>query len=168
MQQVLLLIDDGENIALLMERIAKQLLPEVRIISAKTGKEGLQKAKSEVPDIILLDVKLPDLDGFEVGRRLRVESQTKSTPILMLSGVAREETDVMKGMKAGVNDYMFKPFSATELVARIKLLLPKHKPPIREEPTSWLKRLFSSSSGHPTRLALTPIDVAAVPVKINA
>lgn len=147
MQQVLLLIDDGENIAPLMERIARQLLPELRIISAKTGQGGIQKAKAEQPDIILLDVKLPDLNGYEVSHKLRADPQTRAIPILMISGVAREENDVMKGMKAGVDDYMFKPFSPPELVARIKMLLPKPKEPTHEEPTSWLKKIFRSSAG---------------------
>ena len=146
MQQILLLIDDGESFAPLMERIVHQLLPEVRVISTKTGKEGLHKAKAESPDIILLDVKLPDLDGYEVGRRLRADPQTRSIPILMISGVARDESDVMKGMKAGVNDYMFKPFSAPELVARIKMLLPKQKASPPAESASWLKKIFRSSS----------------------
>ncbi len=153
MQQVLLLIDDGENIALLLERIARQYLPFLRIVSAQTGREGFLKAQTEQPDLILLDVKLPDWDGFEVSRKLRSHPATQTTPILMLSGVAREETDVLKGLKAGVNDYMFKPFSAPELVARIKLLLPKPKPPMHEKNIAWWQKFLRRAPAQPTHLA---------------
>jgi len=123
MKKVLLVIDDGENIEMLVGRITEQYLPDLRVISAKNGTEGLAKARTEHPDMILLDVKLPDIEGYEVCRQLRADPQTKNMGILMLSGVAREPEDVVEGMDCGADDYIFKPFVVPDLVARLHKLM---------------------------------------------
>jgi DNA-binding response OmpR family regulator len=142
MSRTLLLIDDGVNFAPLIERITQELLPELRVSNAKTGKEGLQKARAEAPDLILLDIKLPDINGYEVCRKLRADPRTRHVPILMISGVARSEGDVMKGRQAGADDYMFKPFVPAELVARIRALLSEHRTPPPLQPVPWFKKMF--------------------------
>jgi DNA-binding response OmpR family regulator len=123
MKQALLVIDDGENIEMLLGRIAEQYLPDLRIISAKNGTEGLEKARTEHPDMILLDVKLPDIEGFDVCRLLRADPQTKDIKIMLISGVAREPGDVVEGMESGADDYIFKPFVVPDMVQRLQKLM---------------------------------------------
>ena len=85
-------------------------------LAAYDGAEGLRCALEEAPDLILLDVMLPEMDGFEVCRRVRAE---KDTPIIMLTA-REEETDKVMGLELGADDYITKPFSMRELMARVK------------------------------------------------
>ena len=90
-----------------------------RLAEAETGQEGLMQAATRNPDVVLLDLGLPDLDGLEVTKRLREWAQT---PIIVIS--AREqEQDKVKALDAGADDYLTKPFSAGELMARIRVAL---------------------------------------------
>ena len=85
-------------------------------LAAYDGAEGLRCALEEAPDLILLDVMLPEMDGFEVCRRVRAE---KDTPIIMLTA-REEETDKVMGLELGADDYITKPFSMRELMARVR------------------------------------------------
>ncbi len=89
---------------------------------ASTGSDGLQRARSQKPDMILLDLMLPDVDGLEICRLVRQDPQISRTPIIMLTAKG-EETDVVVGLGVGADDYMPKPFSVKELVARVKAVL---------------------------------------------
>src|SRR5512139_3625104 len=90
-----------------------------RLVEAETGQEGLMQAAARNPDVVLLDLGLPDLDGLEVTKRLREWTQT---PIVVIS--AREqEQDKVKALDAGADDYLTKPFSAGELMARVRVAL---------------------------------------------
>lgn len=93
-------------------------------LAAYDGAEGLRCALEEAPDLILLDVMLPEMDGFEVCRRVRAE---KDTPIIMLTA-REEETDKVMGLELGADDYITKPFSMRELMARVKA---NHAPYLR-------------------------------------
>src|SRR5437660_7729426 len=88
---------------------------------AHDGKEGLRKAQMQTPDLILLDLMLPGLDGLEVCRELRAGERTRSVPILMLTAKA-EETDQVVGFSMGADDYVTKPFGIKVLVQRVKAL----------------------------------------------
>jgi two-component system phosphate regulon response regulator PhoB len=90
-------------------------------IVAHDGQEGLRKAQMQVPDLILLDLMLPHLDGLEVCRQLRAAEATRHVPILMLTAKA-EETDQVVGFSLGADDYVTKPFSVKVLLQRIKAL----------------------------------------------
>jgi len=90
-----------------------------RIHEARTGEEGLREAASRAPDVVLLDLGLPDLDGIEVTRRLREWSQV---PILVISARGREE-DKVAALDAGADDYVTKPFGVGELLARLRVAL---------------------------------------------
>ena len=90
-----------------------------RVVAASDGLAGLQAARSERPDVIVLDLMLPAMDGLEVCRRVRAES---SVPILMLTA-RTEETDRVVGLELGADDYMTKPFSMRELAARLRALI---------------------------------------------
>ena len=90
--------------------------------SAANGDDALEKAFSLRPDLVILDLMLPKMDGWEVCRRLKADRQTASVPVLMLTA-RREERDVVEGLEIGADDYMKKPFSLAELAARVKALL---------------------------------------------
>jgi two-component system, OmpR family, phosphate regulon response regulator PhoB len=91
------------------------------VIIAHDGQEGLRKAQMQLPDLILLDIMLPKMDGLEVCRELRSGERTRQVPILMLTAKA-EETDQVVGFSMGADDYVTKPFSVKVLMQRIKAL----------------------------------------------
>ena len=91
-------------------------------IFEKTGKAGMKMIKNQEPDLILLDVGLPDIDGFELCGNLRSNKITKDYPIIMLTARA-EDSDRIEGLKLGADDYITKPYNAEELILRIRNLL---------------------------------------------
>ncbi|MDA0269607.1 MAG: response regulator transcription factor [Chloroflexi bacterium] len=93
--------------------------PEADVVSAGAGEEGVLLAEQDAPDIIILDIGLPDIDGFEVLARIR---QSSDVPVVMLSA-RHEEVDKVKGLELGADDYVTKPFSHTELLARVRAVL---------------------------------------------
>lgn len=92
-----------------------------RTITAVNGAEALKQAKSEHPDLVVLDLMLPEIDGLEVCKKLRLAPQTAMLPIIMLTAKS-EESDTVVGLELGADDYVGKPFSPRALVARIKAL----------------------------------------------
>ena len=90
--------------------------------SAGDGDAALDKAATLRPDLVILDLMLPKMDGWEVCRRLRAAPETASTPVIMLTA-RRDERDVLEGLEIGADDYIKKPFSLAELVARVRALL---------------------------------------------
>jgi len=118
MKKILLIDDDKENLQL----IARMLEPHYQSILASSGKEGLLVAVREQPDLILLDVNMPEMDGFETCRRLREQPSTRFIPVIMLTTVTGVENRV-KGLDIGADDYIGKPFQTKELVARINARL---------------------------------------------
>src|SRR5205807_3819368 len=102
---------------------------------AATGEEALLQAADKRPDVIVLDLMLPDLDGLEVMRRLRQSNHRRSAIILLTA--RGEESDRIVGLRLGADDYVVKPFSPAELVARVDAVLrrigsvPEHEPPLR-------------------------------------
>ena len=116
-KQRILFVDDDENIS---ELISLYLLKECFATEiAYTGKDALALAATFNPDLILLDIMLPDIDGYEVCTEIR---KTRQTPIIMLSAKG-EVFDKVLGLKLGADDYMIKPFDSNELVARVKAVL---------------------------------------------
>jgi DNA-binding response OmpR family regulator len=104
-----------------------------QVISASNGLEGIRKAKSEFPDLVILDVMLPGMDGFEICHRLRAEKTTAKTPIIMFSAKT-QESDREMGLKVGADDYLTKPAAPAEIVARVdKLLAKKADTPLSQE-----------------------------------
>ena len=119
-KKLVLAVDDEESILdLLQFNIEKE---GFRFSSASDGKEGFEKIVAEKPDLVILDLMLPKMDGLEVCRKLRQENI--NVPIIMLSAKG-EETDKVVGLEIGADDYMTKPFSTKELIARIKANLRK-------------------------------------------
>lgn len=116
----ILIVDDEENI---VQLVSYNLEKEgYEVIAAYDGKSALNKINFEKPDLILLDIMLPELDGLEVCRALRKEEATAQIPIIMLTAKS-DELDKVLGLELGADDYMTKPFSPRELLARIKVRL---------------------------------------------
>ncbi len=113
----LLLIDDDEMITRPLARTLGE--SGYQVVVANNGKKGLELAKSEQPDMVILDVLMPEMDGWEVCQALR---QSSAVPILMLTALG-EEIDRILGLELGADDYLTKPFSTRELKARIKAML---------------------------------------------
>ena len=114
MEALILIVEDEKSISdILKINLEKN---GFKVITAYDGEEAVDKALTENPDLILLDVMLPKMDGFSVCRKLR---ETLSTPIIMLTA-RDEEVDKVLGLELGADDYMTKPFSLRELMARVK------------------------------------------------
>jgi diguanylate cyclase (GGDEF)-like protein len=96
------------------------------ILTAGDGEEGLKRAASERPDLLLLDVTMPRMDGLEVARRLKGNPATRSIPVLLLTA-RRDVTDKVEGLRAGADDYVVKPFAFEEVDERIRLMLRKRE-----------------------------------------
>ncbi|MBQ9277022.1 MAG: response regulator transcription factor [Lachnospiraceae bacterium] len=116
-KQKILIVDDDENIAELISLYLTKEFFETEI--AYNGKDALELVKSFNPNLVLLDIMLPDLDGYEVCTEIR---KTMQIPIIMLSAKG-EVFDKVLGLKLGADDYMIKPFDSNELVARVKAVL---------------------------------------------
>jgi len=116
----ILIVDDEKQLVSLVSLHMK--MSGYEVLSAKDGEEALAIAKEEAPDLIILDLMLPKIDGWEVCKRLRTESKIGDIPVIMLT--ARSEAgDKLRGFKCGADDYVTKPFSPRELVARVKRVL---------------------------------------------
>ena len=113
----ILVIEDEPNILKLVKFILES--EGYQVIEAYVGTEGIEKARSMMPDLIVLDVMMPNMDGFEVAKRLTTEEETKHIPILMLSSKAQFE-DKMKGIDSGATDYITKPFEKEDLLEKVK------------------------------------------------
>lgn len=89
---------------------------------ARSGKEGVEAAKTVAPDIILLDVSLPDAEGWDLCQQIRAFPATSKVPILLISGQRKDSEDIIKGLKSGADDYLPKPVSPVFLVEKIKTI----------------------------------------------
>ena len=115
----ILLVDDEKEFVKILSVAFQVYRPGYSLVAAYTGMEALSKAETEEPDLVVLDVMLPDIDGVEVCRRLRARG---NIPIILLTAKDREE-DIVQGFEAGSDDYITKPFSYRTLMARIDALL---------------------------------------------
>ncbi len=116
----ILVVEDEEEIR---ELVAYNLVKQgYRVIPAETGEEGLRLVRAETPDLIVLDLMLPGVDGLEVCRALKRDPDTEAIPLVMLTAKG-EETDIVTGLELGADDYLTKPFSPRVLTARIRAVL---------------------------------------------
>ena len=93
-----------------------------QVFEAKDGEAGIDKARKKLPDLILLDLMLPGIQGLDVCRIIKSDQETKNTPIIMVTAMGQEE-DIVKGLETGADDYITKPFSIAVLLARVKSVL---------------------------------------------
>lgn len=116
---------------------------EYDVIEAYDGEEALEKAKTEKPDLILLDVMMPKLTGYEVCHKLREDKKTKNIPIIMITAL-HETDDRIQGIEAGADDFISKPFNKAELLARVKSLLRMRQITSPSDETSVLDSILSN------------------------
>jgi DNA-binding response OmpR family regulator len=122
-----LLVEDEENLASLVAAYLKQ--EGYRVVAVGTGAEALQAVEQQPVRLVVLDLNLPDMDGLDVCKQIRIRS---SVPIVMLTA-RDEEADRLAGLGAGADDYIGKPFSPRELVARMKAVLRRAEPHAEEQ-----------------------------------
>ena len=126
----ILVVDDEED---LLELVRYTLAKEGHSITCvDTGEKAVDSAQRKLPDLIVLDLMLPGIDGLEVCRRLKRDSRTRDVPIIMLTAKS-EERDVITGLDGGADDYITKPFSPRVLLARVKSLLRRKDVEIRSQ-----------------------------------
>lgn len=133
MARKILVVDDE---AVLVETIAYNLEQAgYQVITAADGASALEATRRETPDLIILDLMLPEMDGLEVCRQLRRDSKTATTPIMMLTA-KDDEIDKVVGLEVGADDYVTKPFARRELLARVRALLRRseYAPVVEERP----------------------------------
>ncbi|MEK7448003.1 MAG: response regulator transcription factor [Planctomycetota bacterium] len=119
MKTILVIDDEKDLIKLIDHHLSKE---GYLVIGAKNGAEGLDIALKHKPDLILLDIMLPKMDGWDVCKKLKSRPETAPVPVIMLTARA-QETDKVLGLELGADDYITKPFSPRELVARVKAVM---------------------------------------------
>lgn len=123
-----LIIEDDREIVEVVSLAFKIRWPEVKLVSTHLGERGVELVESENPDVIILDLGLVDISGFEVLQQVRLFS---AVPILILT-VRSDEADIVKGLEWGADDYMVKPFRQLELLSRIRALTRRASPAAKE------------------------------------
>ncbi len=123
-EKILVVDDEKDIIELIRYNLEKEGL---KVISSTSGEEAIRLASDENPQLIVLDLMLPGIDGLEVCRILKRETKTSSIPIVMLT-VKSDETDIVVGLELGADDYITKPFSPRILAARVKAILRRKEP----------------------------------------
>jgi len=129
-QPYVLVMEDEDALATLLQyNLEKE---GYHVVVAADGEEGLVQIDERLPDLIVLDWMLPKVSGIEVCRRVRGRPETRNLPIIMLTARG-EETDRVRGLDTGADDYMTKPFSMTELIARIRAVLRRIRPGLADD-----------------------------------
>jgi two-component system phosphate regulon response regulator PhoB len=130
----ILVVDDEEDV---LELVRYNLDKSgYQVETASSGEEALAKARRKLPDLVILDLMLPGMDGLEVCKKLKNDAKTEGLPIIVLTAKG-EETDIVTGLELGADDYVTKPFSPKVLIARVRRILRRavsrevEKPPIR-------------------------------------
>jgi len=159
----ILVIEDEQDLGTLLEYNLRADGHEAEVV--RTGAAGVSRGRSWKPDLILLDLMLPDIAGGEVARLLR-EGEPRRTPIIMVTARG-EESDRVKGLELGADDYVVKPFSVKELLLRVKAVLRRHS----DEPKSELKKLSKGAitldaDRHEVRVSDKPVVLTALEFRL--
>jgi response regulator RpfG family c-di-GMP phosphodiesterase len=119
----ILVIDDNRNNLVLLEALLKNSYPDYEILIAKSGPEGIEIAKKELPDAIILDVRMPDMDGYEVCKNLQSYEYTRYIPVLLLTAYQSDSKDVIRGLEFGALSFLTKPINKDILIAHVNVAL---------------------------------------------
>jgi two-component system alkaline phosphatase synthesis response regulator PhoP len=130
MKKILIIEDEKDIVNLLTHYLEKE---GYQVLSTSDGIRGMQSARNDHPDLIILDLMLPQMDGLEVCKKIRSVPETASVPVIMLTAKS-EDSDKIVGLELGADDYVTKPFSPKELTARIKALLRRSSRQEEERP----------------------------------
>ncbi|MBI4324582.1 MAG: response regulator transcription factor [Chloroflexi bacterium] len=163
MKPRILVVDDEPDTVELIEFNLKEAGYEV--VTADDGAEAVKKARSAPPDLILLDLMLPELDGLEVCKMLRRHTETVHVPIIMLTAKAAE-IDRVLGLELGANDYVTKPFSPRELVLRVKNLLSRRAGEEEKPDVYHAVDLTVDIPRHTVTVEQKPVDLTATEFRL--
>ncbi len=144
-KEIILIVEDNPDVR---AYIIEQLETDYKVISASNGEEGIDKAQDKIPDLIITDIMMPRMNGFEFSKRIRSDEKTSHVPIIMLTAKAGLD-DKIEGLETGIDVYLTKPFNAKELMVRVKNLIYQRK---------LLRKKFSSA------IIIKPSEVSAVSV----
>ena len=164
-KQKILVVDDEPDVVELVEFNLKAA--GFTVTSAENGREALTTAQSTRPDLIVLDVMLPEMDGLEVCKLLRRDPVTAATPIIMLTARA-EEVDRVLGLELGADDYLTKPFSPRELVLRVKGLLRRGQTPETKVDSIRIGELHMDLPKHQVTISGKTVELTATEFKLLA
>ena len=145
MKSKLLLIEDEDSLAYTLKTFFEKKNFNVEIV--KDGEDALFQAESMKPDVVLLDWMLPNMSGLEICRQIRTAKDIKKTPIIFLTAKGEEE-DKLRGLDTGADDYITKPFSQRELLARINALLRRSNPSNLDDELSYKKTIIMNLKTH--------------------
>jgi len=163
-ERIVVIEDEADILEVLQYNLTRE---GYRVASSRDGEEGLQRVRDENPDLVLLDLMLPGLDGIEICRRLKADPTTSAIPIVMVTAKG-EESDVVLGLQMGADDYVAKPFSPRELMARIKAVLRRGQ--LKEERSSGERivrgGLVIDSVRHRVTVDAEPITLTATEMRL--
>ncbi|MCB2230923.1 response regulator transcription factor [bacterium] len=156
-RQSILVVEDEEDIR---ELINYNLTREgFQVEAVATGEDALQSLKKTTPDLVLLDLMLPGVDGLEVCRRLKNNAGTSSVPVVIVTAKG-EEADVVTGLELGADDYVIKPFSPRVLLARVRAVLRRQdSPPVDEDDTLEIHGMVIHPGRHEVTLEGKKVDL---------
>jgi two-component system phosphate regulon response regulator PhoB len=162
-QRVLVVDDEADIVALVAYHLAKA---GYRVSTASTGPDALEAARREHPALIVLDLMLPGLSGYDVLEQLRTGDASRDVPVLMLTA-RREEEDRIRGLSLGADDYLTKPFSPQELVLRVGAILRRTRAaPTASGATVTLGALEVDTAAHLVRVAGEPVELTPTEYKL--
>jgi DNA-binding response OmpR family regulator len=163
MQATILVVEDEEDIAALIAHHMQRA--GFKVMVAYSGAAAFKEIEKQLPDLVLLDLMLPDMDGTEVCKALRQKEATKDIPIIMVTAKA-EEVDRIVGLEIGADDYVVKPFNTRELVLRVKGILKRVKAPRDEQKLLEYGELSIDMDAHRVTLELQEIELTLTEFKL--
>ena len=158
-----LVVDDERDILELVKYNLDKEGYHVTVVA--TGEDALAAARAKLPDIVILDLMLPGVDGLEVCRRLKADPKTRAIPIVMLTAKG-DEADVVTGLELGASDYVTKPFSPRVLTARIRAVLRRGDEADDDEATIRIKDLTIHPGRHQVLVKDKPVELTATEFRI--
>ncbi|MFI5236711.1 MAG: response regulator transcription factor [Ignavibacteriales bacterium] len=163
MKKILIIDDLPENIFILQDRLIQE---GYEVITAYGGNDGMEKAYSNLPDLILLDVMMPDMSGLDVCKTLVNDEKTKHIPVILVTAKAGAE-DTKEGLEAGAFDYIKKPFNRIELMARVKSALKLSEANLQlleiEKRTTFIATMVTAN--HKIKQPLTLLSLSSAAIK---
>jgi two-component system phosphate regulon response regulator PhoB len=161
-ERVLVVDDEPDIVALIAYHLAKA---GFRVSTATTGDEALEHARRDRPSLIVLDLMLPGLSGFDVLESIRRNNETKDVAVLMLTA-RREEPDRIRGLSLGADDYLTKPFSPAELVLRVQAILRRTGNVSSKDETLEIGDISINRSAHSVSVRGQPVDLTPTEYKL--